>query len=651
MNNEPDIKNKHYAELEKIYMQIQVGIQSDFNSKNYITKNESNSLDIASNYTVFGFEAEFAQSVYGREEGQTSSKDLPEDQKTTSAALEFLFHTEIEKAKPKTDIDDNSDVKDIVGEWNLGTDYYDVLEFATPAIKYDVVWENKPPFPRLKAPNQKPWKRMVEIGQIWKEALYLSTSERFYEAMANQTGTTSEHRHKEPAEKTKTVRQVLELLRGTEKSDLDKSARVFDQGLIKDWSAGQSTKVNTMLEAKNYTLHPAELPNSTRSNGGKAQIKYDHVIQAKIQRNFLKNGVSKIAPQYNVTLPATCALELIQTGSKLQASFDSKYLSALDRLHLGFRKFLTSKLRPEDDIAHFIVTIAAYYMTNITGLPSQIRGDIRVNTKFAIDADEKRKKQYLTEIAAFNKNNKGYENNAYCYTHSWIKDVAHTWVKADGPTLLRKTLECLQNQDQGIFLEVFNTLLEGLFPITHNGYETFKQALTSGDISDPLIEVAKLMDYEFPDRRFIHLVLNPQKLTTTRKKIFENYKPGAFVECNPDSKIIALPQFSPEQYEQSGYEQILWALTNCVLSLRYHVFKLRAEATSDNDKKATLNKDAESIKDYETITWCRQDTYQHFQKTSGGLYSETHGLVVTEIRDDYFLNYLNGDLSIDSMGG
>ncbi|MCC2605112.1 hypothetical protein [Planctobacterium marinum] len=626
-NDRLNFENENYQEL---YLAQQQAIGSIYNeaaiAKTSITPS------ISDKDTIFGFEAEFAQSVYGRETGQHSSAGLTEDEKKTKASLEYLFHAEIENSPYFVDKDVIID--DAVGSWDLGTDYFDVLELGTPGLSYPAVWDtNKAEFPTLKSQGE-PWKLMRDIGTIWTKALYISTSERFYNAIFNQPDVDQTRHHKEPGDKTKDVNMVLAMLRGP--TSTVGHGKNVDYGLIRSWGIIENGRPDTIkLARKNFTLHPEEMPNCNCQQT--PNIFRNDILKGVIQRNFMKNGVNLVAPQYNVTVPATCAMQLIELGADLDASFDSKYLDALNRLHLGFRKFLTSTVNPQTPVAGFAVTLLAYYLTNICGLPSQIRGDIRTQTKFDASTSDNRKKRYLAKIAEFLKSNKGYEMQAWVYTHSWIKDVAHTWVKSNGVTALNKLLECFEATQKKEFLDVFGKALVAISPESDNDLAGLKQTLSNGDISDPLLTVAKFMDYEFPDRKFIHFVLNSELLNVDnadRHSFFVNYKPGAY---DPKKPKQPAEHYLAPQYADSGYQQCLWAINNVVRCFKFHLYNLINDLDKISEYKA-----------YENITWCRADTYQVFEE---GLYKKSKGMLVTEIRDQEFLEALNDDLNLNCRGG
>lgn len=628
-------------------------------------------------FTIFGFEGEFAQSVFGREAGQVTSEevDLTAQEKLTWASLENLFHIDIEESLVyQSDI---NKLKNVVGLWALGTDYYDVLELGTPGIKYTKVWKdslNNIPVLKTNEDDPRPWKKMIDIGQCFEKALYIATSERFYNAVFDIPILDQDHNHKDPKDKKKDVKMVLEMLRGPksnvgidykEKSGLINSWGIRKQVRNYDDSADQAlNNTNIYIKAKDFTLHPSEMPNLSSTD--QPSVRYDNIIQGKIQRNFVKNGVSLIAPQYNITLPATCALELVDKGAELEASFDSKYLDALNSLHLGFRKYFKSQINPQPNSpASLAVTYLSYYLTNICGLPSQIRGDIRTNTKYSV-CKNNNVSDYLNKIKLFEKTNKDYDMKAWCYTHSWIKDIAHTWIKANGITTLDKVIECLQGNNKKEFLHSLKLLIEKFEDIKMDA-ENFqekiyksqgiKQSLSNGDISDPLLAVSDLMNEKFIDRKFVRFILNPVKLVspkegmppneiTGRPNIYKKYKPGLYIK-NQDEFTLQ-PEFSPSQYSDKGYQQIVWAITNATRSIRYHLYKLPGEQVPDN---------VNYLSGYENITWCREDTYKVFSKKPDKendpkpLYPNTTGMLVTEIRDQEYLEYLNGNVDMNRKGG
>ena len=621
------VEQENYKDL---FLGIQAALVEKYKKENISLKN--NIPKLSSDNTIFGFEAEFAQSVYGRESGQVSSQSLTDEEKEKYASLEYLFHADIEKSKYYEGND--KILHDSVGYWELGTDYYDVLELATPGLFYAKVWDNTGDIPTLLAEAQNPWKRMVEIGNTWQKALYIATSDRFYSALFEDGGANKEAKnHKSPEDKTKNVGMILKMLRGPE-SQVE--GLNLESGLVPSWGNMQEGRPSTIsLTSKNFTLHPSEIPNCNYATP--PTIKRDNFLEGKVQRNFVKNGVSLVAPQYNITIPATCALELVEKGCDLEASFDSKYLDALNRLHLGLRKYLKSKVGPKDAVSGFAITIIGYYLTNICGLPSQIRGDIRTQTKFDVCGSEARKNRYLQKIADFTKNNKDYEMKAWCYTHSWIKDVAHTWIKANGIITYKQTLECLNGVDKEAFNKVMWQVLESIAPSGEDEQQQFKQNLSNGDISDPLLGLAKLMDYEFPDRKFIHFVMNSEELSQSRDTIYARYKPG-----KPPTGDFQAPQ-----YQESGYEQLVWAMGNAINSFKFHVL---TELPS-----VDLNIDAHTYDKFRSITWCREDTASPFTSVQDGkdksFYEEAKGMLVTEIRDQAYLEYLDGDVNLNKRGG
>lgn len=651
------------GQFKELYEQLRVEI-SNYYKVDKLAPTDTYSDQSAQ--TVFGFEAEFAQSVFGRETGQVLiskalqdpatkillEKKIQEEKLTLQewedkvASLENLFHMDIEKSPF---YENGIKVEKKIGGWELGTDYFDVLELATPALKYKPVWDTSGDFPKLKGVGA--WKEMKDIGRVWEKALWIATSERAYLALKDQKFPNlpqDEQKHSKPFwEKTKTVDMVLQLLRGGAPDGLLKD------GLAVSWKE-QSKDGDLVLEPKHFTLHPNELPNCICATPPKVEKK--NLYTALIQRNFVKNGLRLIAPQYNITLPATCALALVERGVNLEASFESKYLDALNNLHLGFRKYLTAKCNPQTDTARYAVTLLAYYLTNICGLPSQIRGDLRTQTKFDVCTDPKRKQVYLEKIKEIDKAWKDYETKAYCYTHSWIKDVAHTWIKANGVTSLQAVVNCFKNDaDKLVFLKVFKQALLAMAPDDDNDLQQLKNNLSSGDISTPLLKVAGLMDYDFEDRKFVRFVFNSERLDQLvggpikRQEIFQKYKPGLF---DPAAPAKPKAEFQPEQYFQSGLEQCIWAINNVVRCFKFHGY------TEYNKFAPGPNKipDPEIVKfvHYEEITWCRADTYKVYQDN---LYKDNdkppgkNNVLVTEVRDQEFLDKLCDDLNYNEKGG
>lgn len=652
------------GKFTKLYEQLQTQI-STFYSENKLAA--TGTYSDKSTKTVFGFEAEFAQSVFGRETGQVLlskalqnpatkvllDKKLGEEKLTLQeweykvASLENLFHMDIEKSPF---YEKGTEVKGKIGGWELGTDYFDVLELATPGLQYDPVWENvNSNFPKLKGTGA--WKEMKDIGRVWEKALWIATSERVYKALEKQDFPELEQdtaKNSKPFwEKSKTVDMVLKLLRG----DKSASEKSLQQGLVTSWLA-QNKDGELTLEPKHFTLHPNELPNCICDTPPK--VKRKNLYTALIQRNFVKNGLRLIAPQYNITVPATCALALVERGVNLEASFESKYLDALNNLHLGFRKYLTAKCNPQTDIARYAVTLLAYYLTNICGLPSQIRGDLRTQTKFDVCTELKRKQAYQEKIKEIDKAWKDYETKAYCYTHSWIKDVAHTWIKANGVTSFQAVLNCFNDVDKLAFNNVFKQALLAMAPDDDNDLQHLQNNLSSGDISTPLLKVAGLMDYDFEDRKFVRFVFNSERLDQLvggpikRQEIFQRYKPGLFEPANPDKPKA---EFQPEQYFQSGLEQCTWAINNVVRCFKYHCY---TEYNAVSKGVKITQQVIDNFKAYKEITWCREDTYKVYQDN---LYKENdklqgkNNVLVTEVRDQEFLDKLCDDRNYNEKGG
>ncbi|SFD35047.1 hypothetical protein [Pseudoalteromonas denitrificans] len=646
-----------------------------------ITKSDSNDLRFDSDHTTFGYECEFAQVAFSNEDVMRHYEHNAPDVRLNSGTVN-LFHADLAKQSIGTKY---------VGMWDLGSDYENVIELGTPALKWDRVWNADLEL----VCSGEAFKRMYYISLIFDKYLSSLVSIKGNELLLNrvgnveafqtplttnsaQLGTVKGNResnklkshnapHKKlPGDARKSPAKTFGLLRDVFTKTL------FNGSLEEKSGASFSTVDESVIKAKHMTLNPEEVPlYLTKEGCNEKYISKGLIENTILSRGFIKNGVRLRAPQYTMTVPAEVALELIEEGVNVGQQFNSPYLERLNELHLGFRKYFTSK-EPQLEkmlceykggtlgvtkakiVARQAITILSYFLTTVCGKPAEVSAEIRRETKFAgLKGD--------ALIQALNNYRDVYpdtELKCWCYTHSWIKDVAHVWFKCDPIEFIRLLCrvdinEANAGQDNGayqsirIYRKAFTFLLFSRdwntlnfdFPTTDNNLtNSVETLLKNGDIGAPLEELANKMEYDMDSKRFINTVLNKLSMgNKLRSDIYKKYQYNLSVTLQAPKNLdtgnsVAPLEFAKSLFKSSGLKQTTHVLAQAIFALTHY-----SEYAKGDHKK---------------FQWCRGDTYATFNDNYKTFLQKKAGMVIVELRDEAFLEHLAmGSIDDEHQGG
>ncbi|WP_428612819.1 hypothetical protein [Pseudoalteromonas sp.] len=417
--------------------------------------------------TTVGFEFEFLQICDG-------------------SFLKNLFHADLAKTEDSYKLDNYA-----VGTYELGTDYYDVIEMATPAMLVNTTDG---------VPN---WQTIAKTIEVWKEYFNVLFPKNYQMAITqfHITGNTL----------------------------------TFDNmvtALNNDLQCQLIYLPEADVEAKHMTLDPIQLPSRTK-------ITPDKIKLAVLSDLKEKNNVDGIAPQINIQVSSTTAIKLLMLGTKHDDlkgqtfSDEVGYLKKLVNLHTELLKTLTSDIGDDEkDInnpsdKYIAAHIIAYYLTSVTGIPAEVRAKVRQETK-VIFTEQLRKPlvQKRAKIA----------RKCWTYTHSWVKDVAHLWIKCTPFTLI----DGLENP---------NNVVEQI------------KILAATDLSNDshikfaLENIGAQLNYDEENKNFIKNVLG--ELTNGSKKVDR-------------AAIYTAYDYNEEKYAEDGIVQTKTVFENAKSAFEYY---------------------------------------------------------------------------------